>query len=308
MALPLTSPARFAARSATVLVVAAVATVFAVLGELPQADPAAARVSIVPGAVKGGGTETFAVRLANERQDTSTNRLELAFPDDYPVSILAVTSVKGWTARVSTRRLREVEGQAVRTVATSIVWEGGRVGPGQFEQFLVTLGRLPRDGRLALTATQTYTNGDTEQWPGPSASGRSDAAPAITIGAGTVTTPPATTSQPTAAVTAPDGRADATDQDDSTRRTSEPGGQSGDDELTLVLALVVAFIGMLFGIAVVRRSRTPGPAPSVDDATDDAANNADVPPEATPPDDLATTAAMTETQPTKTQPTKATTP
>ncbi|MEQ4207591.1 DUF1775 domain-containing protein [Actinopolymorpha sp. B9G3] len=258
------------------LVLTVLATVLAtmaatMLGVLVMAEPAAARVSIVPGTVKGGGTETFAIRLANERQDTSTNRLALVFPDDTPISIVEVTPVKGWTVSISTRPLNppaEVEGRAVREVAESIVWEGGRVGPGQFEQFLVTLGPLPRHGRLALEATQTYANGDTDMWPDASASSQQNpVAPAITIGAGRVDTPSA--SPPADDAAAVKSADDSADRGDSAQSAGESGGQSDDDILTLLLVLVLACIGVIFGIALVRQVRTHRSASS-GEATDDA--------------------------------------
>ena len=275
MALPLP----FAPRFVTLVVTFLLATT---LGLLALAEPAAARVSIVPGAVKGGGTETFAVRLANERQDTSSNRFELVFPKDIPISSVEVVPVEGWTATVHQRRLArpvEVDGQVVREVAASIVWEGDRVGPGQYEQFLVTLGPLPRDGVLAFAATQTYTNGDTDTWTDATAAGRQDSrAPTVTIGSGRVATPSASAS-PAASDAAPGDRGDATDRRDAATSTDPPDGPSDEgDILTLLLVLVLAGVGVVTVIAVVRQVRAHGNA-----APSDATGDADQPDEAEPP-------------------------
>ncbi|WP_020667775.1 DUF1775 domain-containing protein [Amycolatopsis nigrescens] len=166
-------------RFLTVLLASVLATA---TGLLVTAAPAGARVSIVPGAAKGGGTETFAFRLANERPDTSSDRLELVFPQDLPIAFVEVAPARGWTATVVPRPLEppvQVGDQTVSEVAGSIVLTGGPVGPGQFEQFLITLGPLPADGRLVFEASQGFTNGAVERW-----ANAAPGSPAITIGAG----------------------------------------------------------------------------------------------------------------------------
>jgi uncharacterized protein YcnI len=141
------------------------ALLLALLGLLAVAPAAQARVSIVPGAVPGGGTQTFAFRLANERTDTTTTRLELTFPQAPVITTARVAGAKGWTATITPR------GDDVG----SIVLSGGSVGPRQFEQFLITLGPLPADGRLVLQAVQVYGNGRSEK-----------SEPTIVIGPGNV--------------------------------------------------------------------------------------------------------------------------
>jgi uncharacterized protein YcnI len=144
---------------------ATLASLLVLLGLLALAPAAQARVSIVPGAVPGGGTQTFAFRLANERTDTTTTRLELTFPQAPAITTAKVAGTKGWTATVTP------QGENVG----SIVLSGGSVGPRQFEQFLITLGPLPADGRLVLQAVQAYGNGQSEK-----------SAPTIVIGPGNV--------------------------------------------------------------------------------------------------------------------------
>ncbi|KDN19207.1 DUF1775 domain-containing protein [Amycolatopsis rifamycinica] len=156
----------------------------AVFGVLALSPPAAAQVSIVPDRVDGGGTHTFAFRLANERTDTKSTRLELVFPQTPPVAYVKVDPAPGWTATVRSRPLNppiEVGGTLVREVAAALVVEGGAVAPRQFEQFLVTMGPLPADGRLLFEATQTFANGLVAHW-----NQKTSPAPAITFGAGPV--------------------------------------------------------------------------------------------------------------------------
>ena len=279
MALPLP----FVARFVTLVVTFLLATT---LGLLALAEPAAARVSIVPGTVKGGGTETFAVRLANERQDESSNRFVLVFPKDVPISSVEVAPVEGWTVTVHQRplaRLAEVDGQVVREVAASIVWEGDRVGPGQYEQFLVTLGPLPRDGRLAFTATQSYTDGDTDTWTDATAAGRQDSTgPTVTIGSGRVATPTASAS-PAADDAAPVDRGDSTNRRAAATSTATPDGPSDEgDLLTPLLLLVLAGVGVVTVIALVRQVRAHTSAAVPNATGPDASGDTDRPDEAEP--------------------------
>ena len=166
----------------------------AVFGVLALSAPAAAQVSIVPDRVDGGGTQTFAFRLANERADTKSTRLELVFPQSPPVAYVEVAPSQGWTATVRPRPLDpplQAGGKVISEVAGSLVFEGGAVAPKQFEQFLVTMGPLPADGRLLFQATQTFANGAVAHWDETTSP-----APAITFGSGPAPTPGSVAAQP----------------------------------------------------------------------------------------------------------------
>jgi uncharacterized protein YcnI len=142
---------------------------------LALAPAASARVTVVPGSVQGGGTETFAVRLSNEQPDMVTTRLELTFPTDVVLPLVEVAPVGNWDVTVTMRRVDPpvtVDGEEVDEAVASIVWTGGEVAPKQFEQFLVTAGPLPADGgRLVLAAAQGYEDGTVDRWTEPAQPG-----------------------------------------------------------------------------------------------------------------------------------------
>ena len=145
---------------------------------LAFASPAAARVSIVPDHATDGGTQTFAFRLADERADTASTRLELVFPQDTPVAYVRVDPVPGWTATITPRPLDppiKVDGKTISEVAGSVVLQGGSVAPHEFETFPITMGPLPANGRLTFHAIQTFANGEVQHLTG-------DLAPVITFG------------------------------------------------------------------------------------------------------------------------------
>ncbi|GAA0918689.1 DUF1775 domain-containing protein [Pseudonocardia zijingensis] len=217
-----------------------------VLGTLLSAPEAAARVTVVPGAVTGGGTETFAVRLSNEQSDLVTTRLELTFPEDVVVPLAEVTAVGKWKATVSMRRVDPpvtIEGKEVDTAVESIVWTGGKVGPKQFEQFLVTAGPLPAEGGdLVLAAAQGYADGSVDRWTAPARPGW-PGAPVITIAADPAAAPtgPAPADAPAAPQPSAAAAAPAAQAEPATRWTSVL------PWVLLVAGVLVAGVGSVVG-------------------------------------------------------------
>lgn len=171
-------------KSAPRLVAVTVTTTLIVTCMLAFAQAASARVTVVPGSVRGGGTETFAVRLSNEQPDLVTTRLELTFPADVVIPLVEVAPVSTWDVTVTMRRVDPpvtIDGNEVDEAVASIVWTGGEVAPKQFEQFLVTAGPLPADGaRMVLAAAQGYEDGTVDRWTEPARPGW-PGAPTITV-------------------------------------------------------------------------------------------------------------------------------
>jgi uncharacterized protein YcnI len=194
-----------------ILTAVLVGTLLPLAAILALAGTASARVVVLPATAPGGSTQTFAVRLANERLDVAATRLELTFPADAVVPSAKVAPADGWTSRVVMRPLDKpvrVAGQEVGEAVSAIVWEGGRVGRQQFAQFLVTAGPLPAQGRLVLAAAMTYSDGSVERWNTPAEPGQEKAAaPAIGLVPPVTTTPagpPSPSAQADPAVTAAD--------------------------------------------------------------------------------------------------------
>lgn len=156
------------------LVTALTTALVSVIGLLVLAPAASARVSVLPGSVPGGDTQVLAVRLANERTDVPTTRLELSFPADLPIPSVDVAEADGWATTVAMRPLDPpvtIGDEEFDEAVASIVWEGGEVAPKEFEQFIITAGPLPAEGRLVLTAVQGYADGTEERWTDPAEPG-----------------------------------------------------------------------------------------------------------------------------------------
>lgn len=133
------------------------------------AQPAAsAHVTVTPNTAAPGGYARMAFNVPNEKPNASTVKLEVVLPTDHPIVSVSVQPVPGWTATAQKSKLPQPvqtdDGQVTEAV-TSIVWQGGQVQPGQFQQFLVSFGPLPKDTpSLVFKALQTYSDGSVVRW------------------------------------------------------------------------------------------------------------------------------------------------
>lgn len=135
---------------------------------LLMSGPAAAHVTVSTDEAEQGGFATLIFQVPNERTDAGTNRVEVTLPTDSPLAFVSVKPTPGWTATVEIATLPEpieVFGEEITEAASTIVWEGGPLEAGQFEQFLVSVGPLPEDiDALEFPTIQTYDNGDVQRW------------------------------------------------------------------------------------------------------------------------------------------------
>jgi hypothetical protein len=48
---------------------------------------------------------------------------------------------------------------------TKVVWSGGKINPGEFQEFEVSMGQLPKDtDSLVFPTKQTYSGGEVVNW------------------------------------------------------------------------------------------------------------------------------------------------
>ncbi|MFJ2743126.1 YcnI family protein [Streptomyces sp. NPDC087440] len=134
------------------------------------AGPAFAHVSVQPvGAAAKGGYATVNVKVPNERDNASTVKLEVSFPvKEHPLTSVMPQAVPGWTVEVEKAKLDKplkVHGKEIKEAVSKITWTGGKIGPGEFQQFPLSLGQLPEDAdQIVLKAIQTYDNKEVVRW------------------------------------------------------------------------------------------------------------------------------------------------
>lgn len=138
------------------------------------AIPAAAHVTVNPDEAEQGGYEKLTFRVPTERDDASTTKLEITFPEEHPLSSVSVKPHPGWSYEVSTVELDEPVDQGegrdpltetVRTITWTADSKADAIKPGEFDEFDVSAGRLPEDAdEMVFKAVQTYDSGEVVRW------------------------------------------------------------------------------------------------------------------------------------------------
>jgi periplasmic copper chaperone A len=132
------------------------------------AGPAFAHVSVDPESAAPGDYTVVNFKVPNERDDASTDKLEVNLPEDHPLASVMPQPVPGWDVKVTKSKLDkpiEVHGEKVTEAVTKITWTGGEVKKGEFQQFPVSMGELPEDtDQLVFKALQTYDDDQVVRW------------------------------------------------------------------------------------------------------------------------------------------------
>lgn len=142
---------------------------------LLSAAPAFAHISVEPEEAEQGGFSTVGFKVPNERDSASTTKVEVNFPSDHPLASVMPQPVPGWKVKVTKTKLDkpvEMHGEKINEAVTKITWTGGKISPGEFQQFPVNMGELPRDqDQLVFKALQTYDNDEVVRWIEPQKKG-----------------------------------------------------------------------------------------------------------------------------------------
>ncbi|MDQ4010991.1 MAG: YcnI family protein [Actinomycetota bacterium] len=181
---------------------AAVVGAVSVVVLLALAGVASAHVTVNPRSAEQGGYTKVAFRVPNERDTASTTALEINFPTDHPIVSVSTRAVPGWTSTVQKTALAQPitteGGEQVTETVSKITWTGGKIAPGTFEEFDVSLGPLPTDtDQLVFKALQTYDNGEVVRWidtPAPGAAEPEHPAPVLKLTPANTSLTTATTS------------------------------------------------------------------------------------------------------------------
>ncbi|GHE60219.1 uncharacterized protein YcnI [Streptomyces sp. 2132.2] len=127
-----------------------------------------AHVSVQPGDAAKGGYATINFKVPNERDNASTTQLEVNFPVDQPLTSVMPQDIPGWTVTVEKSKLDKpltVHGKQVNEAVTKVTWSGGKIEPGKFQQFPVSVGKLPDNAdQMVFKAIQTYDNNEVVRW------------------------------------------------------------------------------------------------------------------------------------------------
>ena len=139
------------------------------VGLLTLAMPAAlAHVSVTPSTAEPGSTAELTFRVPNEEAHAATTRLTLQIPTNHPIAQLLARPVQGWHVAVRTIRLTKplvTDDGTFHTVVSEVTWSGGRIEPGQYQDFALSADPLPdAPTTLVFKALQGYSDGDIVRW------------------------------------------------------------------------------------------------------------------------------------------------
>jgi periplasmic copper chaperone A len=148
------------------LTVAAAATAAIGLTALP----ALAHVTVnSPGATQGGfGVLTF--RMPNEVDNANATELKVQLPPDQPLASVAVAPIAGWSYTVTRAKLSspitDDDGNQVTDYPAVVDWKAtaGGIKPGEYQDFNLSVGPLPKAASMTFKALQTYSNGQVVSW------------------------------------------------------------------------------------------------------------------------------------------------
>ncbi|MEV0414415.1 YcnI family protein [Streptomyces sp. NPDC050448] len=235
-----TSRVSFAAALAAGAVLVLSGTAFAHVGVQPVGEAAK------------GGYATLNFKVPNERDNASTTQLEVNFPIDQPLTSVMPQEIPGWTSNVEKTKLDKpltVHGKQVNEVVTKVTWSGGKIEPGKFQQFPVSVGKLPENAdQMVFKAIQTYDNNEVVRWIEETKEGAAEPqnpAPVLKLTAAT---------------------AGATDDDDHhDDKSAAAKGDKGHDEAAAnasdttarvlgVAGIVIGLGGVAFGVTARRRA------------------------------------------------------
>ncbi|MEU4267782.1 YcnI family protein [Streptomyces sp. NPDC026092] len=231
-------------------------TAFAHVGVQPQGEAAK------------GGYATVNVKVPNERDNASTVKVEVNFPANHPLASVMPQPVPGWKAEVTKSKLAkplELHGKTINEAVTKVTWtaEGGaKIGPGQFQQFPLSLGQLPENAdQLVIKAIQTYDNNEVVRWieePKEGAAEPEHPAPVLKLSAakddhhgGGATTDPKTDEK-----AGHDHKSDAKAEDGKGHTESASSASDSSDTTARVLGVVgilIGVAGVAFGLLAGRR-------------------------------------------------------
>jgi periplasmic copper chaperone A len=214
---------------------------------------ASAHVTISPDGATQGGYTRVAFRVPNESDTLSTTKLQVNLPTDQPLASVLVLPVPGWTTRVTTTKLATPittdDGDKVTEAISQITWTATSpataIKPGQFQEFPLSIGPLPKANSMVFKALQTYSDGSNVRWIDLSQPGQAEPehpAPVLKLTAGSAKTTAADSPAPSRGPTV----------------AAAKSGSSDAGALTIgIIGLVLGLIGAVMGgLALAHTRRT----------------------------------------------------
>ncbi|MEU3225130.1 YcnI family protein [Streptomyces sp. NPDC006976] len=227
------------------------------------AGTASAHVSVQPqGEAAKGGYAVINFKVPNERDNASTTKLEVSFPTDHPLASVMPQPVPGWDIEVTTSKLDkplEMHGKTINEAVSKVTWTGGKIEPGRFQQFPLSVGQLPEDAdQLVFKAVQTYSNKEVVRWIEEQKEGADEPdtpAPVLKLTAASGDGHGADAAAGSGSSASSDSSA-ASDKSGETTTASSASSQDNAARVLGVIGIVIGVAGVAFGVLAGRRRTT----------------------------------------------------
>jgi len=229
----------------------AIVTALALGAALPAA--AQAHVTLQPNTAPAGAYTRLDVRVPNERDDASTTKVEVQFPDGFASA--SYEPVPGWTVKVGKKTLDtpiQTDDGEITEGVKQITWtadsDDDGIPPGAFQDFGLSFQVPGKAGdKLEFKALQTYAGGEVVRWIGADGSDNPAAIVSVVEPQGTD-------------AASHGGGEDASEEATPAATTAAAAATTDEDSGNglAIVALIVGVLGLIAGVAgllAARRSR-----------------------------------------------------
>ena len=170
------------------------------LAFLVAAQTAVAHVTVSSTDAVQGGFAVITFRVPTESATASTTKLTVALPTDHPIASVAIQPQPGWSFTTKMTKLHppvQTDDGKVTEAVSQITWTAdsaaAAIKPGEFNQFDLSAGPLPKVDALTFRVIQAYSDGAVDKWievlaPGSTAEPEHPA-PTLTLARATDTAP-----------------------------------------------------------------------------------------------------------------------
>ena len=137
---------------------------------LGVSEVALAHVRVIPSSTAPGSYSVLTFNVPVESDTANTVALTVNLPTTTPFTYVSVRPTPGWTAKVTTENLanpvKDDDGNIIAKAPIKVEWTAtdGGLAPGQFGQFAIQAGPLPKSGTVYLPTQQKYSDGKISNW------------------------------------------------------------------------------------------------------------------------------------------------
>jgi uncharacterized protein YcnI len=213
------------------------------------AGVASAHVTVSSTDATQGGYGKVTFRVPNESDAASTVKVRIQLPTKTPIPSVSVQPVPGWTVAATRTQLNPPvvsdDGDKITETVSVVEFDaakGGGIPPGQFQEFSLAVGPIPKADSLVFNVVQSYSDGKDVAWIEPTVQGAPEPAhpaPVLSLsGSAAGATPTADT-----AASAHAGQSAAA-----------ASSSAGPALFIAILALVVGIAGVVLGVLARRRT------------------------------------------------------